>query len=156
MNEWTSRLLADTMLGRLAKWLRLMGYDTLYASALSDHQIVSRSRGEGRLVLTCDRELAQRRGIWCLLVQGSALEDQIAEVVSACGIPPAGVEPRCSQCNTSLRAALPAQARVHVPAHVAETHRQFRHCSHCDKYYWSGSHWKSVQLLIARYSAAPM
>ena len=149
MNEWTSRLLADSMLGRLAKWLRLMGYDTLYAPELSDHQIVSRARGEGRMVLTRDRELAQRRGIRCLLVQSSTLEDQIAEVVSVCGIPPTGVEPRCSQCNASLRVALPAQARLHVPAHVAETHRQFRHCPHCDKYYWPGSHWKNVQLLIA-------
>ena len=156
MKEWTSRLLADSMLGRLAKWLRLMGYDTLYAPALSDYQIVSRARGEGRMVLTCDRGLAQRKGIRCLLVESSVLEDQIAEVVSACGIPPAGVEPRCPQCNAPLAVASPAQARLHVPAHVAETHRHFRRCPNCDKYYWPGSHWKNVQLLIGRYLATPM
>jgi len=144
-------LLADAMLGRLAKWLRLIGYDTLYGAALSDHQIVSRARAEGRTVLTRDRGLAQRRGIQCLVIHSDALEDQITEVVAALGLPAAGVESRCPRCNAVLEEVSHDQARPHVPAHVLETHRHFRRCPNCARYYWRGSHWERIQQMIDRY-----
>ena len=56
-------LLADAMLGRLCKWLRIWGYDTVYASSWSDHKIAARARAENRIVLTRDRELVRRKGI---------------------------------------------------------------------------------------------
>ena len=87
-------LLADAMLGRLSRWLRLLGYDTLYASSMSDHQIVARARAEGRVVLTRDRDLAQRKGIRCLLIQSQALEDQVSIVFHVLGQPSPGVQPR--------------------------------------------------------------
>ena len=61
-------LLADAMLGRLARWLRLIGYDTVYAQGWSDHRVAARARAEARIVLTRDRELARRRGVRCLLI----------------------------------------------------------------------------------------
>jgi uncharacterized protein with PIN domain len=143
-------LLADAMLGRLAKWLRLLGYDTLYDSALSDHQIAARARAEARIVLTRDRELARRKGFHRLLVRSDLLEEQMREVVTALGAPPPEAQPRCPQCNASLSRLSPDQVRSHVPAHVVKTHRRFHHCPECDKYYWPGSHWRNIQSVIAR------
>ena len=144
------RLLADSMLGRLARWLRFMGYDTLYLSTLSDHQIAARARAEGRIVLTRDRELSRRRGIRCLYVHADTLEEQVREVLAAIGDPPPGVESRCSECNSVLTSVPPEQARPHVPAHVLTAHRQFHHCPECDKYFWAGSHWTRIRSTIER------
>jgi len=143
-------LLADAMLGRLSRWLRLLGYDTLYASSMSDHQIVARARAEGRVVLTRDRDLAQRKGIRCLLIQGQALEEQVSVVFNVLGEPSPGVQPRCPRCNTALAEVSPDQVRPFVPAHVFHTYSRFHHCPTCDKYYWPGSHWENVRLTIQR------
>ncbi|MBL7198652.1 MAG: Mut7-C RNAse domain-containing protein [Anaerolineae bacterium] len=144
------RLLADSMLGRLARWLRFLGYDTLYISMLSDHQIAARARAEGRIVLTRDQELSRRRGIRCLYVHADTLEEQVREVLAAIGDPPPGVESRCSECNSVLTSVAPEQARPHVPAYVLAAHRQFHHCPECDKYFWAGSHWTRIRSTVER------
>jgi uncharacterized protein with PIN domain len=149
MSEPT-RLLADAMLGRLAKWLRLLGYDTLYSSTLSDHQIAARSRAEGRVVLTRDRELTRRRGIRCLFVESDGLEDQLRQVVAAFGAPAPGPEPRCPRCNATLQRVSPEHARPYVPPYVFKTHRPFHRCPDCDKVYWAGSHWKQIRAMLER------
>ena len=141
-------LLADAMLGRLAKWLRLMGYDVVYASNDSDHQIAARARAEQRVVLTRDRELARRKGIRCLLVRSDDLEDQLGEVVAALGEPLDQASPRCPRCNALLREAARDEVRPHVPSYVFRTQRRFNYCPTCDKYYWAGSHWQHVQSVL--------
>jgi uncharacterized protein with PIN domain len=143
-------LLADAMLGRLARWLRLMGYDTRFASGLSDHQIVACARSEGRVVLTQDRELARRQGIRCLLIQRHALEEQIREVVDRLGPPPSACEPRCPHCNAPLVKASPDEIRTYVPPYVFNTYEHFRRCADCGKVYWQGSHWEKVTQVIER------
>ncbi len=141
---------ADAMLGRLARWLRIMGFDTLYDASLSDHQLAAIARSEGRTLLTRDRELAKRRGIRVLLIHSQTLEEQLQQVAATCGMPSPDVPPRCPHCNTQLATITPEQAREHVPPYVARTHRQFRHCPHCDRYYWPGSHLNNVPETIAR------
>jgi uncharacterized protein with PIN domain len=143
-------LFVDAMLGRLARWLRLLGYDTLYASKLSDHQIAARARAEGRVVLTRDRELAQRRGIRTLYVRSQDWQEQIEEVVDALGLPAPGAEARCPQCNAVLVEVSPAQVRPRVPAHVFQTQHEFHYCPRCGQYYWPGSHWENIQSAIAQ------
>jgi hypothetical protein len=136
------------MLGRLSRWLRLLGYDTLYAPALSDCQIAARARAEGRIVLTRDQHLARRKGIRCLLIQSQALEEQIRQVLTMLGAPLQEARPRCPVCNAVLSQASPAQVRPFVPAYVFKTHRRFHHCPTCDRYYWPGSHWENIQSTI--------
>ena len=142
------RLLADSMLGRLARWLRLMGYDTVYATTHPDHQIAAQARAEGRIVLTRDQELARRRGIQALLIDSQVLEAQIQEVISAIGAPETGAEPRCPQCNAPLSRATPDDVRARVPAYVLEKHQHFRRCDRCQKIYWQGSHWQNVRQVV--------
>lgn len=132
------------MLGRLARWLRLLGYDTLYEPGLSDHQLAARARQEDRTLLTRDRELSRRRGIRCLLVHSQQLEEQLAQVMEELGAPSPASVPRCSQCNAQLLTISRQEASRRVPAFVLDTHKRFRYCAQCDQVYWQGSHWQHV------------
>jgi len=132
------------MLGRLCKWLRLIGYDAVYANHWPDAQIAARARAEGRLVLTRDRQLSRHKAIHCLLIDSQKLTVQIQQVITALGIP-AQQMPRCPQCNTLLVNATHEQAKPHVPQYVWETQSRFTYCPHCDHYYWQGTHWQHVQ-----------
>ena len=148
-------LLADAMLGRLAKWLRLLGLDTLYAGRRTDHQIAALARAEERIVLTRDRELMRRRGIRCLYVDSQVLEEQLVQVLDALdlGSPGARVgDPRCPQCNQALAPVTREEVRAHVPPYVWQTQRVFHRCAQCDKIYWPGTHWDRIQETIERIS----
>jgi uncharacterized protein with PIN domain len=128
------------MLGRLAKWLRLLGYDTAYENDATDHELARRARAEGRVLLTRDRELATRRGLESLLVQSEQLEEQMEEVQQALGPPPDLSLSRCSVCNIVLDDMSPDEAADRVPPYVLKSHTEFRHCPGCGRVYWSGSH----------------
>ena len=142
-------LLADAMLGRLCKWLRIVGYDTVYALSWPDHQIAAQARAQNRIVLTRDRELAKRKGIRCLLIRSQKLEEQIETVLDAFGMPPTD-RVRCPQCNTLLVSVSPQQARGHVPRYILDTQHDFSYCPMCVKFYWPGSHWDHVQSILQR------
>ncbi len=141
---------ADAMLGRLARWLRILGFDTLYDPSASDHRLAALARAEGRMLLTRDRELARRKGIRVLLIHSQTLEEQLKQVLTAVGTPSPDTLPRCPQCNSTLTEVTAEQAREHVPAYVARTHRQFRHCPRCDRYYWPGTHLENVKETLTR------
>lgn len=138
----TPRLLADAMLGKLARWLRILGYDTLYLQD-ADASIAQRARAEGRIVLTRDHGLAQRRGLRTLLINAQDLDTQIIEVVSALGRP-VDAAPRCMLCNGKLRRIPVEVARSFVPSYVAETQTLFHRCAECGKIYWQGTHWQGI------------
>ena len=128
------------MLGRLAKWLRLLGYDTAYANNAMDHELARRARVEGRVLLTRDKELSNRRGLKTLFVQSQQLEQQVQEVRDALGEPPDPSLSRCSICNVVLEDAAAEDVADRVPPYVLKTHSQFRRCPRCGRVYWSGSH----------------
>ncbi len=133
------RLYVDAMLGRLARWLRLLGYDTLYWREGSDAALADQARAEGRLVITRDHQLAARRGVNALLVSAETLDAQLAEVRAALGDPP-GPLTRCPECNGVLEELAHADARDLVPAYVWQTQPTFRRCAGCGRVYWQGTH----------------
>ena len=142
-------LLADAMLGKLARWLRLLGYDVRYSQD-DDAAIAHVARAEGRILLTRDRQLSARRGLRTVLVQSVRLTDQLAQVVEAVGRLPAGTPRRCMACNAVLVAITVEAARSGVPAYVAETvgsssDRPFHQCPECGKIYWKGTHWQGIE-----------
>ncbi len=140
MDHPAPRLLADCMLGRLTKWLRLLGYDTVYLNDASDHQLARLARSDGRVLLTRDRALAARRGLDSLLIRSEQLEEQVEQVREALGPPPDSSLSRCSVCNTTLEDVSPGEVADRVPPYVRERHAEFRHCPGCGRVYWSGSH----------------
>jgi hypothetical protein len=136
------RFLADEMLGRLTRWLRLVGYDTAYASGADDAEVVRLAVEERRTLLTRDRRLA---GEWrvpdCMVLRGDAPLDQLREVVTRFDLDwRAGLFSRCTVCNRLLQPAAPVEVSGRVPAGVVAEQRCFQHCLSCGRVYWHGSH----------------
>lgn len=137
-------LLVDAMLGRLARWLRLMGYDAAYWRDGSDSALIRKARAEDRLVVTRDHQLAGRRGVRAILVASESLDEQIAEVRAELKGNP---EPfsRCPECNGKLEDLSAEAARPRVPPYVWHTQSLFRQCPGCSRVYWRGTHWPGMQ-----------
>jgi hypothetical protein len=147
----TPRLLVDAMLGRLAHWLRLMGYDTAYWRDGSDTALIRQARAEDRLIVTRDHQLAGRRGIRALLIASESLDEQIAEVRAALrSRAPSVPEPftRCPECNGELQSLSHEAARDLVPPYVWHTQHAFRRCPDCKRVYWKGTHWPAMQVRL--------
>ena len=142
------KLLADAMLGRLAKWLRILGYDTAYLADTDDFAVMRLARAEDRLVLTRDHALAGRRGIRTVLIESERLEDQLRQVWDVIGTPPGPEHARCPVCNQRLVEAPPELVADRVPPYVHRTHTRFSLCVTCDRLYWPGSHWQRIQDLV--------
>lgn len=142
------RVLVDAMCGRLAKWLRLLGYDAEYWRDGSDEALMARAQAEGRLIITRDGPLAGRRGVRALLVHAEDLDGQIAEVRAALG-GMSGDRPksftRCPECNGLLAPVAHADARDLAPPYVWHTQQEFRRCVECGHVYWKGTHWPALQ-----------
>ena len=141
------RLFVDAMLGRLARWLRLMGYDAAYWRDGSDAELVQQAQAEGRLIVTRDHQLAGRRGVRALLLTSDQLDGQIAEVR---GLLWGNPEPfsRCPECNGALVELCRESARELVPPYVWHTQSTFRRCPECGRVYWKGTHWPGMQARI--------
>lgn len=144
------RFLADSMLGTLAKWLRILGYDTAYDAHLDDHQLVRLSRAEGRILLTRDTSLSQRKGLTCLLVESAVLEEQLAQVVRAFRLPLDHAFSRCPVCNAVLLDVSKHEAWGQVPPFVFQTQESFKLCAECNRFYWRGTHWQRMQESLQR------
>ena len=144
----SKRLLADGMLGRLARWLRVLGYDTAFDPVAEDWALVRRARSEGRMLLTRDRQLAARRGVSALLIEDEELAGQVRQVVETVGPSPTGAFTRCSVCNRQLAPLSREEARDRVPPHVYRTQQEFRLCPACGRVYWRGTHWEQMKEIL--------
>ncbi|MCS7207213.1 MAG: Mut7-C RNAse domain-containing protein [Dehalococcoidia bacterium] len=156
-------LLADVNVGRLAKWLRALGYDVLNAPHIHDQDLLALAHAQGRILLTRDRHLPQappvRRGlVRVLLVHSEHLDQQVQEVLTWPGLGPPRPFTRCIRCNTPLVAASPAEVHTHAPPYVQRTQREFRRCPSCGRLYWRGSHWRQMEhrLHALLHSVAPV
>jgi uncharacterized protein with PIN domain len=156
MNNRPLKLLADGMLGTLAKWLRLLGYDTAYDNVADDHELARRSRAEGRVLLTRDHALARRRGLHTLLIRSEALEEQVHEVQGALGPPPDPALSRCAVCNTALEQVSPEEIADCVPPYVLRTQSEFRRCPDCGRVYWPGTHVDEMQERMGEWTSERM
>ena len=140
--------LADNMLGSLAKWLRILGYDVAYPPGADDNELVRLARAEGRVLLTRDTGLARRRGLTVLLIESESLEDQVRQVIEQMGLSVDQPFSRCPVCNTPLQGVDKDTIRERVPPYVFQTQKNFSVCSRCDKIYWQGTHWAKMQKRI--------
>jgi uncharacterized protein with PIN domain len=137
------RFIADAMLGRLARWLRLLGCDTVYDPHLDDPAIAARAVREGRIVLTRDHGLLERRLVRRgLLVSSGDLGEQLRQVLLECGVVLARERmfTVCVACNGALAEAQRQDVAGRVPPIVLRTHERFRACVACGRVYWSGTH----------------
>jgi hypothetical protein len=137
------KLIADAMLGSLARWLRVLGVDVAYDPALDDAALVARAVAEDRLILTRDRKLVERRlARRHLLIQADRLEEQLLQVVKEVGVAREAMaaHSRCLRCNTVLVPLAAEEARRRVPLYVARTQERFHTCPDCGRVYWPATH----------------
>lgn len=139
------RFLADVMLGRLARWLRALGYDVLYDRSLDDDALARLARAEERILLTRDVELTRRRGIQTMLVRDDRVSEQLKQVVNQLGLATNAAFSRCIECNAVLQELTRDEALPHIPPYVAATQARFRRCPQCGKVYWRGTHWTHMR-----------
>jgi uncharacterized protein with PIN domain len=143
------RFLADAMLGRLARWLRILGYDAEYFPG-EDDDLLRQARREGRVLLTRDTRLLQRRPLPPhLFIESDHVMEQLRQVVAALRLNPA-VPPahRCSCCNAVLEPRDKAQVVGRVPEFVWSHHQAFWACPRCQRIYWAGSHRRRMEKAI--------
>jgi len=147
------RFLADEMLGSLAKWLRMAGYDTAYAKDLLDGEILEKARREERYVLTRDRQLAERAKGGGLLITSVKLDEQLGQVIDAYRLRLDRPMTRCTLCNGPLREAGPREIAGRVPERVLASHSVFYVCERCGQVFWQGSHWDRIMDKLERLRA---
>ena len=132
---------ADMMLGRLARWMRLLGYDVLYRNPVGDAELIRLARAQDRVLLTRDTRLVRRCGVGehLLLSENDPME-QLGRVVVSYPPDPHGFLSRCAHCNARLRACGREAVRDRVPEHVYLSCSRFAACPECGRVYWPGSH----------------
>jgi hypothetical protein len=141
------RFLLDGMLGGLARWLRICGYDAKYLRRASDEELLGRASGEGLVLLTRDKLLhrkALRAGLESFLVEGETDAEKLASVSRRFGL---SLDPECSrcpECGELLRMAEREEVYDRVPPRTYEAYDEFWVCGSCGKVYWRGSHWRNI------------
>jgi uncharacterized protein with PIN domain len=139
MTETT--FVADVMVGKLARWLRVLGFDVLYSNKYVDDELIRISESQTRVVLTRDTGLAARltRGR-CLFIESDDYKEQVRQVVHSCGLQEFKVFSRCLECNASLVDVDKETIFDKVPPFVYLTQERFVRCPSCDRVYWHGTH----------------
>jgi uncharacterized protein with PIN domain len=145
--------IVDTTLGKLAKWLRILGYDTVYWRADDPVGILRRAREEGRTLVTKDTKLFKAKGtVEALLIREDNPFRQLQEVVRHFRIlvDKGMLFSRCLACNAALEAIDPEEAKEGVPDHIYHTHQEFSRCPVCRKVYWAGTHYGHMTRVVER------
>jgi uncharacterized protein with PIN domain len=151
--EPAPRLLLDGMLGRLARRLRLLGYDADYERKATDDELARRARAEGRVLVTRDHGLAGRRGLRAVLIEAEDIDEQVHQVLAELPLSGTGRHPRCSECNGLLSPVAHSEVADRVPPYVWRTQSAFQVCDRCGRVYWPGSHWRAIRDMIGRADA---
>lgn len=150
----TMQFVADVHLGRLARYLRLLGFDTLYERDWDDHELVRISTTEQRVALTRDVGLLKHRSITHgYYVRATTPREQVIEVVRRfCLARQLTPFTRCMTCNGDL-VQVAKKEIIHLLPHRTRRHvDDFRVCSSCDKVYWQRAHHQELRRIVASVS----
>jgi uncharacterized protein with PIN domain len=135
------RFLVDRTAGRLARWLRILGFDVEYVATCESRAIANLARQSQRRTVTRNRGLAERLGAESILLESEHLEDQLRQVVETVGREACDPFSRCNVCNAELVDVDKDRVRGRVPEFVYAHHDDFSVCPACGRYYWRGTHW---------------
>lgn len=134
------KFIADVMLGRLAKRLRLLGFDVLYRHDQDDNEIAMTSLAEQRVILTRDRAFAARPvAAHHLVIESDQVADQVKQVLARYPVDSPSFS-RCSVCNAMLIPLSDGDVVGRAPPYVLATHDSFLGCPTCGRIYWAGTH----------------
>ena len=133
---------ADRTLGKLAKWLRILGFDTNIQIDVAANRFYANLERE-RIVLTRTGAIKkQYKAHRLVFITSNHLELQLRQVITEIGICPADTRPfsRCIHCNVPIVDAAPEDVCGLIPDYIYETHNEFRKCLQCNRIFWPGSH----------------
>ncbi len=148
-----TRFLCDRHLGKLAKWLRILGYDTLWNPADMSQDFLRRGGRDGRIALTRKRDLEGVGLDRLIVVKADRVDEQIGEILDKLALTP---DPKdrltlCLRCNATLEAVVKEGMEGAVPAHVYQNNTCFRRCPICGRIYWRGTHTRNVEEFLRRH-----
>ncbi len=149
--------LVDGMLGKLTRWLRMMGHDAVYMNDAEDKDLVTTAAKENRILLTSDValfRLATTRGTDAYLVKGRTEAERLAGVAGRFkfDLSVDTTQSRCPTCGSELKTASKEEVKGKVPETTFKVFNQFWACSNpdCGKVYWQGSHWENIGALLEK------
>jgi len=148
------RFIVDHNVGKLAKWLSLMGYDSLFFDGSDDSHMVARALAEGRVILTRDTEIMKRRVITsgrikAVLINSDDPERQMQQLMDTLDLN-RQFRPftLCLECNQPLLERSREEVKDLVPPYVYKTQRQYMECPACHRIYWRGTHWEAMSRML--------
>jgi len=145
-----ARFIVDHNVGKLAKWLRMMGYDTLFFHGEDDSSMIATALAENRVILTRDTHVMERRLVTsgrlkAVLIACETPELQIKQVIETLSLDirfkPFSI---CLECNQPLVERSKEQVGERVPPYVFQTQQQYMECPACNRIYWRGTHWQAM------------
>ena len=148
------RVLADCNVGRLARWLRALGYDASYHARIGDAELVREAAAESRVLLTRDRDLTKRRVIQsgvvrAILIRDDEVTKQLRQVFGELRLELNEALTRCIECNSELQTRVPSAVAERVPPYVRQTQSRYAECPDCGRIYWAGTHWQHMREVLA-------
>ena len=142
------KFLCDQMLGTLAKWLRIYGFDTFFVnSEMDDAKLIEITKKENRILITRDRNLiqsARRENIKTIEIKTTDINEQISTVLGDIKIDKTKVLSRCILCNTEVEEIKKEEIKDKVPKRVFDNNEKFWFCKKCNKIYWKGTHYEKM------------
>ena len=151
------KFIVDNNVGKLAKWLRIMGYDTVFFNAEDDSNMIATALAEGRVILTRDTQIMKRRVVTngqlkAILIESDEPEQQMQQVIATlnlnCHYGPFTI---CLECNQPLQERSKQQVKDLVPPYVFQTQSQFMECPACHRIYWRGTHWQAMTKKLEKF-----
>ena len=144
------KFIVDLNVGKLAKRLRMLGYDTLFINGLDDNELVRIALKEGRILLTKDSGILRRGVVFTgkikvVLIEADDVREQLRQVVQTLHLEP-NSDPfsLCLECNKPLISREREEVRDLVPPYVFQTQEQYMQCPGCHRIYWRGTHWQRM------------
>ncbi len=147
----TPKFIADCHLGKLAKYLRLMGFDTLFFPHIEDNELILIANDENRIILTRDRYLSQRKNAPALFLEPTDTKAQLITLIDYYDLKkhPAPFS-RCIVCNTPLQVIEKEKIIDSLPEKVKKHFDYFEYCPTCDRIYWQGDHYRHMMAFLTQ------
>jgi uncharacterized protein len=148
------KFLVDCMLGKLAKGLRMLGYDTIYYRGTDPHHLIQLARQEGRMIVTRNTKLIPKRtGDRIVQVTENNPSLQLRELIQKelIALDEENLFYRCLLCNTLLHEIPREEAEGKVPDFVFYQQKEFSQCPQCHRIYWQGSHSQNMQRMVEEF-----
>ncbi|MCX7715962.1 MAG: Mut7-C RNAse domain-containing protein [Endomicrobia bacterium] len=141
--NYEPKFIVDFMCGRLAKWLRILGYDAKFSRDISRNKILMDSLRENRIILTRDTRLSSKKAYKIILIKSDKIREQVSQVVKELQLKLEKEKffSRCSICNIYVQPIEKHNVKDKVPQYVYNIIDEFFYCPECNRIYWQGSHY---------------